>query len=467
MSPAAQARVLLVDDEPEICWILSRVLGEAGYEVTAADTVKGGIDAFEATHPDVVLLDLRLPDGDGLEVLRRIRELDDSAAVIMMTGHGTVTSAVRAMKLGASDYLIKPVQLEEVRFVVEKSLEARRLVAEVQILRAAVRERAGHETLVGRSGSMEQLRRLIGQVAPYDVNVLVRGGSGTGKELVANAVHLQSGRRDGPFIALDCAALPETLVESELFGHERGAFTGATQRRVGRFELAHGGTLFLDEVGNLPLTTQMKLLRVLEERAIRRLGGRGQILIDVRIVAATHVSFEDAIREGRFREDLYHRLNEFTIHVPPLREHGEDIPELVHHFLGRISQELGKPVPRIAPDALQALKSYPWPGNVRELRNALKRAAVLASDTLALSDLPSELRGRSAPPPTLEGGGTLKDVIRHLVAGAERDLIVRTLERTQWNRAQTARLLGINYKTLQSKLKEYRLSRADRDASEP
>jgi len=467
MSPAAQARVLLVDDEAEICWILSRVLGEAGYEVTTADTVKGGIDAFEATHPDVVLLDLRLPDGDGLEVLRRIRELDDSAAVIMMTGHGTVTSAVRAMKLGASDYLIKPVQLEEVRFVVEKSLEARRLVAEVQILRAAVRERAGHETLVGRSGSMEQLRRLIGQVAPYDVNVLVRGGSGTGKELVANAVHLQSGRRDGPFIALDCAALPETLVESELFGHERGAFTGATQRRVGRFELAHGGTLFLDEVGNLPLTTQMKLLRVLEERAIRRLGGRGQILIDVRIVAATHVSFEDAIREGRFREDLYHRLNEFTIHVPPLRERGEDIPELVHHFLGRIGQELGKPVPRIAPDALRALKSYPWPGNVRELRNALKRAAVLASDTLALSDLPSELRGRSAPPPTLEGGGTLKDVIQHLVAGAERDLIVRTLERTQWNRAQTARLLGINYKTLRSKLKEYRLSRADRDASEP
>jgi len=461
MSPAAQARVLLVDDEPEICWILSRVLGEAGYDVTTADTVKGGVDAFETNHPDVVLLDLRLPDGDGFEVLRRIRELDETAAVIMMTGHGTVKSAVRAMKLGASDYLIKPVQLEEVRLVVDKTLEARRLAAEVQILRAAVRERAGHGTLVGRSGAMEQLRRLIDQVAPYDVNVLVRGESGTGKELEANAVHLQSGRRGGPFIPLDCAALPETLVESELFGHERGAFTGATQRRVGRFELAHGGTLFLDEIGNLPLTTQMKLLRMLEERAIRRLGGRGQIVIDVRIVAATHLSFEDAIREGRFREDLYHRLNEFTIHIPPLRERGEDIPELVHHFLGRVSQELGKPVPRIAPEALRALKSYAWPGNVRELRNALKRAAVLAGDTITVGGLPSELRGRSAPPPTLEGGGTLKDVIRHLVEGAERDLIVRTLERTQWNRAQTARLLGINYKTLQSKLKEYRLSRAD------
>jgi len=464
--PVVQARVLLVDDEPEICWILSRSLGEAGYEVVTADTVKGAVEAFEGHHPDLVLLDLRLPDGDGLEALRRIRELDDSAVVVMLTGHGTVDSAVRAMKLGAVDYLIKPVQLEEVRIVVDKALENRRLVAEVQTLRAAMRERAGHEILVGKSAGMEQLRRLIDQVAPYDVNVLIRGESGTGKELVANAIHLQSSRRGGPFIPLDCAALPETLVESELFGHERGAFTGATQRRVGRFELAHGGTLFLDEIGNLPPSTQMRLLRVLEERAIRRLGGRGQIPLDVRIVAATHLAFEDAIREGRFREDLYHRLNEFTIHIPPLRERAEDIPELLDHFLGRISQELGKPVARIAPEALKTLRSYPWPGNVRELRNALKRAAVLATGTITLRELPGELQGRAAPPSAPEGGGKLKDVVRQLVESAERDLIVRTLQRTQWNRARTARILGINYKTLQSKLKEYRLSRSETDAPE-
>ncbi|HEV8676646.1 MAG TPA: sigma-54 dependent transcriptional regulator [Methylomirabilota bacterium] len=465
----AQTRILLVDDEPEICWILSRALGELGYEVASAETAEGAVAAFESQAPEVVLLDLRLPDGDGLEVLRRIRELDEHAPVVMMTGHGTIESAVRAMKNGAFDYLIKPVHLEELRVVVEKALETRRLVAEVQTLRAAMRERASPDDLVGASPTMEELRQFIARVAPYDVTILIRGESGTGKELVAHAIHAQSKRRRGPFIPLDCAALPETLVESELFGHERGAFTGATQRRLGRFELAHGGTLFLDEIGNLPLSTQMKLLRVLEDRAISRLGGRGQIPIDVRIVAATHVNFEDAIREGRFREDLYHRLNEFTIHVPALRERAEDIPVLVEHFLGRIGEDLGKRVPGTTPDALAALRTYPWPGNVRELRNALKRAAVLAEGTITLADLPGEFRGRPPAPGAAArapaGGGTaLKDVVRHAVETTERDLIVRTLERTRWNRAQAARILGINYKTLYNKLREYELLREDSEA---
>jgi DNA-binding NtrC family response regulator len=266
-------------------------------------------------------------------------------------------------------------------------------------------------------------------------------------------------------VEVNCAAIPEDLIESELFGHERGAFTGATQRRLGRFELAHGGTLFLDEIGNLPLSTQMKLLRVLEDRAITRLGGRGQIPIDVRIVAATHVNFEDAIREGRFREDLYHRLNEFTIHAPPLRERIGDLSALVEHFLERIGEELGKRVPGISPEALAALRAYPWPGNVRELRNALKRAAVLADGPITLADLPGEFRGRPPVPgaaPASGGGGTaLKDVVRQAVETTERDLIVRTLERTRWNRAQAARILGINYKTLYNKLREYDLLRED------
>jgi DNA-binding NtrC family response regulator len=456
-------RILLVDDEPEIGWILSRALGEAGYEVATAEAAQAAVTAFEEKAPEVVLLDLRLPDGDGLDVLRRIRELDEHVPVIMLTGHGTIESAVSAMKLGAFDYLIKPVHLEELRVVMEKALETRRLVAEVQTLRAAMRERASPDDLVGDSTAMEELRQFIGRVAPYDVTILIRGESGTGKELVAHAIHAQSKRRRGPFIPLDCAALPETLVESELFGHERGAFTGATQRRLGRFELAHGGTLFLDEIGNLPLSTQMKLLRVLEDRAITRLGGRGQIPIDVRIVAATHVSFEDAIREGRFREDLYHRVNEFTIHVPPLRERPGDIPALVEHFLRRVGDELGKPVTGATPEALGALRGYAWPGNVRELRNALKRAAVLAEGAISLADLPGELRGRgpagaaAAPGP----GTTLKDVVRHVVETAERDLILRTLERTRWNRAQAARILGINYKTLYNKLREYGLLRGD------
>jgi DNA-binding NtrC family response regulator len=455
-----------VDDEPEICWILSRALGELGYEVVTAESVVTAVAAFESQAPEVVMLDLRLPDGDGLEVLRRIRELDEHAPVVMLTGHGTIESAVRAMKLGAFDYLIKPVHLEEVRVVIDKGLETRRLVAEVQTLRAEMRQRASPDDLVGGSAAMDELRRFIARVAPYDVTILIRGESGTGKELVAHAIHGQSKRRRGPFIPLDCAALPETLVESELFGHERGAFTGATQRRLGRFELAHGGTLFLDEIGNLPLSTQMKLLRVLEDRAITRLGGRGQIPIDVRIVAATHVNFEDALREGRFREDLYHRLNEFTIHVPPLRERAEDLGELVEHFLGRIGEELGKPVPGVTAEALEALRSYPWPGNVRELRNALKRAAVLAEGPVTLRDLPGEFRGRPGVPRPGGAGGaptTLKDLVRQVVETAERDLIVRTLERTRWNRAQAARLLGINYKTLYNKLKEYALLRGEED----
>ena len=460
----AQTRILLVDDEPEICWILSRALGEVGYDVATAETAQAALAAFETHAPEVVLLDLRLPDGDGLDVLRRLRELDEHAPVVMLTGHGTIESAVRAMKLGAFDYLIKPVHLEEVRVVIEKALETRRLVAEVQTLRAAMRERSGADELVGGSPAMEELRRFIARVAPYDVTILIRGESGTGKELVAHAIHGQSKRKRGPFIPLDCAALPETLVESELFGHERGAFTGATQRRLGRFELAHGGTLFLDEIGNLPGSTQMKLLRVLEDRAITRLGGRGQIPIDVRIVAATHVQFEEAIREGRFREDLYHRLNEFTIQVPPLRERLADLPELVDHFLRRIGEELGKAVPGVTPEALDALRAFPWPGNVRELRNALKRAAVLADGAIGRVDLPPEFRGQPAPAAPAGGGPTtLKDVVRHVVETAERDLIVRTLERTRWNRAQAARLLGINYKTLYNKLKEYALLRGDEE----
>ncbi len=462
----AETRILLVDDEPEICWILSRALGELGFDVATAESAQAALAAFESQVPDVVLLDLRLPDGDGLEVLRRIREQDEQAPVVMLTGHGTIESAVRAMKLGAFDYLIKPVHLEEVRVVVEKALENRRLVAEVQTLRAEMRQRASPDDLVGSSEAMTELRGFIARVAPYDVTILIRGESGTGKELVAHAIHGQSKRRRGPFIPLDCAALPETLVESELFGHERGAFTGATQRRLGRFELAHGGTLFLDEIGNLPLSTQMKLLRVLEDRAITRLGGRGQIAIDVRIIAATHVNFEEAIREGRFREDLYHRLNEFTIHVPPLRERLTDLPELVEHFLRRIGEELGKSVPGVTSETLAALQAYPWPGNVRELRNALKRAAVLADGPITLADLPGEFRGRPAapaPPPSGGGPSTLKDVVRHVVETAERDLIVRTLERTRWNRAQAARILGINYKTLYNKLKDYSLLRDGED----
>jgi two-component system response regulator AtoC len=463
----AQTRILLVDDEPEICWIMSRALGELGFDVVTAESAQAAVSSFESQAPEVVLLDLRLPDGDGLEVLRRIRELDEHVPVVMLTGHGTIESAVRAMKLGAFDYLIKPVHLEEVRVVVDKGLETRRLQAEVQTLRAEMRQRASPDDLVGGSAAMDELRRFIARVAPYDVTILIRGESGTGKELVAHAIHGQSKRRRGPFIPLDCAALPETLVESELFGHERGAFTGATQRRLGRFELAHGGTLFLDEIGNLPLSTQMKLLRVLEDRAITRLGGRGLIPIDVRIVAATHVNFEDALREGRFREDLYHRLNEFTIHVPPLRERVEDLPELVEHFLGRIGEDLGKRVPGVTAEALEALRAYPWPGNVRELRNALKRAAVLAEGSVTLRDLPGEFRGRPGASlrPVAAGAGptTLKDVVRQVVESAERDLIVRTLERTRWNRAQAARILGINYKTLYNKLKEYALLRGEEE----
>jgi len=389
--------------------------------------------------------------------MQRMRDADPSVVVIMMTGHGTVESAVHAMKQGAFDYLIKPVQLEEVRLIVDKGLETRRLVAEVQTLRAAIREHAGHEGLVGRSPSMEHLRELVDRVARYDVNLLIRGETGTGKELVATAVHFASGRRNGPFIPLDCAALPETLMESELFGHERGAFTGAIQRRLGRFELAHGGTLFLDEIGNLPPSTQVRLLRVLQDHAITRVGGRTPILIDVRIIAATHVNFEEAIRDGRFREDLYHRLNEFTIQIPPLRERQEDIPDLVEHFRQRISAELVKPVERVSADALRALQAYQWPGNVRELRNVLKRAAVLSTETIGLRDLPVELQTAQTSQ-RLERDGRLRDVVHRVVERTERELIIRTLGRTRWNRAQAARILGINYKTLQGKLRQYGLT---------
>src|SRR6059036_2232612 len=371
------ARILIADDEDGLRWVLEKGLRQAGYEVTAVRDGDEALRAFSEAPFDLLFLDIRMPGTDGLTVLAKLRALAGDAHVIVMTAHGTMETAIQAMQRGAYDYLTKPFDLDEVLLLAERALEARRLTQEVARLRTGLQEVREFSALIGRHPRMQDVYKTIGRIAGTDVTVLLRGESGTGKELVARAIHHYSRRSGRPFVAVSCAAIPGTLLESEMFGHERGAFTDAKERRLGKFELAHGGTLYLDEIGDMPVDLQTKLLRALQERTMERVGGQESIAIDVRVLAATNRDLEALMKEGRFREDLYYRLNVVTVNLPPLRERRRDVPLLIEHFLAKYAGELGERA--VASEALDRLVGHDWPGNVRELENVIQRAMVMAT----------------------------------------------------------------------------------------
>ena len=443
-----RGRILVVEDEPAALQALGYLLADEGYEVAQAVDGEEASGLAEGFGPDLVLADLKMPRLDGLGLLRRLRELGLDVPVVVMTAHGTVQSAVEAMKLGAVDYLTKPLNMDETLLVLARALERRRLEQEATRLRERLRGRAGSPQVVGASAEMQAVFDLARKAAQSRATVLLLGESGTGKEVIAQAIHEGSPRADKPFIKVSCAALPESLLESELFGHERGAFTGATARRQGRFELADGGTLFLDEIGEISPLVQVKLLRVLQGRQFERVGGTETLTVDARIVAATNRDLGTAVREGHFREDLFFRLNVISIELPPLRARKTDIPPLADHFLRRCSAAYGKPPPKLSPEAFALLLRYDWPGNVRELENAIERAVVLTEGPeIGPEVLPPALLGRAPGARQLIPGARLAEI--------EREAILRTLEVVGGSTARAAELLGISVRTIQYRLKEY------------
>ncbi|MEW5765832.1 MAG: sigma-54-dependent transcriptional regulator [Acidobacteriota bacterium] len=471
-----RSTILILEDEAENLRSLTRALEKVGFRVAGyQDPVQGLRYLQEQGGVDLVLTDLRMPGMDGMEVLKRVKHTEPTLPVLLITAFGSVESAVEAMKVGADDYLAKPVDLYELRRRVQALVERRRLSVEVDELKARLDERFGFENIVGSSPPMRELFDQIRMVAPTRATVLIRGESGTGKELIANAIHQHSDRKRGRFLPINCAAIPATLMESELFGHEKGSFTGADRAHPGKFEQAHGGTLFLDEIGELSLDLQAKLLRVLEEKTVTRVGGTQGIPVDVRILTATNRDLHRLAGEGRFREDLLYRLKVVELRIPPLRERGEDIPRLAHTFVAQLAQEYGKPITGISPEVLQALAAFPWPGNVRELKNVIERMVIFCHDTeLRESHLPPELRSHAGslpaaspePPagPALSAGPrppAARDV--QPLDALERDAILETLKKTGGNKTQTARLLGIGLRTLHRKLKIYRYDDPESD----
>jgi DNA-binding NtrC family response regulator len=453
---------LLVDDERNVHYSLQRALGEA-FRIISAFSGEEALQKLSPEKPHLILLDVKLPGVDGLETLQRIKALDRELPVILLTAYGTTETAITAMKHGAYDYLLKPVDIASLKGMITKALHLRALTEHVDTL--TLPESAEASPLLGRSTAMQDLYKMIGRVAPTDTTVLLSGESGTGKELVARAIHQHSLRADGPWVALNCAAIPEPLLESELFGHEKGAFTGAIERKPGSFEEASGGTLFLDEAGELPLAVQAKLLRALQEKEIRRLGGRESLPIDVRIIAATNRDLEAAVARAEFREDLYYRLNVIHLHLPPLRARQEDIPLLAQHFLTRYSRELERPVGGFATDALDALSAHTWPGNVRELGNTMKQALMtcrgylITAEDLRLWERPST-RIQQVPSCDPFDEGLEQMLLTHAGQAyhhVEESLIRKALELTKHNQVRAAHLLGISRNILRHRMKQFGL----------
>jgi two-component system NtrC family response regulator len=445
-------RVLVVDDEPAQREMVAGFLRKRGFEVAEAPDGDAALTHFRQEACDLVLTDQKMPGMSGLELIGALRAVNPEAQVIIMTAYGTIETAVAAIRSGAADYLTKPLNLDELLHRIARVRERQRLLGENRELRLALAERHRVEGIIGDSGRMQEVLSVVSRVATSDATVLIRGESGTGKELIARAIHYASSRAAGPLVTVNCAALPETLLESELFGHERGAFTGATALRRGRFELAHGGTLFLDEIGDLPAHLQVKLLRVLQERQFERVGGSRPVAVDVRIIAATHQDLEARIRDGRFRDDLYYRINVVTIVLPPLRERREDLPPLIDHFLRVFAAKNRKTVRGLTRDAREALLRYDYPGNVRELENLIERAVVLTrGEVIDMADLPLTL---DAPP----GSGEPPTGLVSAVEGLERAMIRDALGRAGGVQTRAADALGISERVLRYKLRKYGLA---------
>ena len=445
--------ILIVEDEKNTREGLDRAL-RRNYQTLLADSGERALQALDETPADIILSDLRLPGMDGLTLIKRALAHDSQPICILLTAYGSIESAVEAMKAGAYDFLTKPVNLDQLELVLQRALRSRQLESENKTLRTQLDDKFGLSAIIGQTPVMEELYKVIQQVAPSRATVLIQGESGTGKELVANAIHGLSPRAHGPFIAVHCAALPPTLLESELFGHEKGAFTGAVERRRGRFELAEGGTLFLDEISEIDPSTQVKLLRVLEERKFERVGGQETLDADIRLITATNRDLRQLAQAGKFRQDLFFRLNVVTITAPPLRDRVNDIPLLARRFMGEFARENNKPIDDITSEALNALMAYAWPGNVRELRNAIERMIVMAHGAkLTVHDLPGIIRpavaGQGAPSLGIKPNASLRD--------ANRQMIVAALEAAGGNRTKAARQLGICRRTLHRKLHEFGL----------
>jgi two-component system response regulator AtoC len=453
----SEGLVLLVDDDPGTRKVARANLGLEGFEVLLASSGAEALDRLAEGDPLAVVSDLRMPDMDGIALMAAVHRSRPGLPFVLVTAHATVETAVAALRQGATHYLTKPIRFDELALVLRHAVAGERSRRDVVLLRGELERAAGFEELVGSSPAMRQVFTMVDQVAPADATVLLRGETGTGKELVARAIHRRSPRRDRPFVAVNCTAVPRELMESEFFGHEKGAFTGAVARRVGRFEQADGSTLFLDEVGDLDLAIQAKLLRVLQEQEITRVGARDALRVDVRIVAATNRDLEAAVKEGRFRDDLYYRLNVIPIRLPPLREHPQDLPALLDHFLGSFAARYGRPAPAPPPGAVAALQGYPWPGNVRELRNLCERAVLLGWAGVLSMVGAAHAEEEALVDPALP----LLEARQRLVERFEREYLTRLLRQHRGRIGEVARAAGIAERNLYEKMKAYGLSRDD------
>ncbi|OHB90907.1 MAG: Fis family transcriptional regulator [Planctomycetes bacterium RIFCSPHIGHO2_12_FULL_52_36] len=454
-------KVLIVDDMPDIHWVLSKVLEEGGYQPISASNGREALEKIEKTQPEAILLDIKMPEMDGIDLLKEMKERQWGMPVIILTAFGEIQGAVEAMRLGAHDYLTKPFNNQDVLLRVQKVLKERERQEELDALKSQLGERINLSELIGSSDAIKKVFGQIRCVANTDFTVVLYGETGSGKELVARAIHNLSPRKDKNFVVVDCGSIPEPLLESELFGHEKGAFTGAYSTKEGQFELANKGTIFLDEIGNLPLLMQNKLLRVLQEKCIHRVGGKRDIKINIRVIVAGNERLEDLLTQNRFRRDLYHRLNEFTIEIPPLRERKDDILMLSQHFLELTNKELNKQVKGFTEESIEHLLSYPWPGNIRELKNVVRRAVLLTSDIIEPKHLLLP-RNESWYPHAPHGverltkdGSPLKGIVRRAVEEVERKAILEVLRRTGGNKSEAARLLKIDYSTMHYKIKQY------------
>jgi len=478
------SKLLLIDDETDVQYSFQRIFDTPEIELTTASSGEEGLKLIPKIKPDLVLMDIRMGGLNGLETLRRIRQMDSKLLVILMTAYGTTQTAIEAMKLGAYDYLLKPFDVVKLKDIVHNALKAAHDMRQVVSYQPLLESEDYESGIVGRSEAMQQVFKMIGQVAGTDATALITGESGTGKELVARAIYHHSNRSTQPFLAVNCAAIPEQLLESELFGHERGAFTGATLQRVGKFEQCNGGTLFLDEIGDMTPATQTKILRVLQSGTFERVGGNTPLKVDVRIIAATNKPLEEAVAARQFREDLFYRLNVVRIHIPPLRERREDVRLLVNYFLKKFARDQESAPKSISNGVIKALEGYHWPGNVRELENIVRRALVVAKgDAILLSDLPPEIVGQNSAPnnvapssatPAAAGEAGATDVVSltrklfqwarkdpklKLIPAVERELVLQALKETSGNQVQAAKLLGITRATLRKRIEKFGIQR--------
>ena len=457
--------ILIVEDKDSLRAMLRHALEGHGHTVLEAQDETEAVQELRRTRPVVVLTDLKLPVGDGFGVLRAAKELDPDLPVVVMTAYGSIQDAVTAMREGALDFLAKPIDPDHLLLIVERAIAQRRMLTEYIVLKEELAERRGAPRIIGEDGKLRQVSQQLHRAAATDATVLLEGESGTGKELFARALHALSPRADGPFVAINCAAIPESLLESELFGYEKGAFTGATQRKPGRFELAHRGTLFLDEIGDLPLALQAKILRAIEEKRFERVGGTQSLHVDVRVVAATNRNLKQRVTERQFREDLYFRLCVFPIQIPPLRERGDDVLILARHFVERFCKDLNKKPLTLAPTAIEELEAYPWPGNVRELQNCIERAVILTEgDTIHQRHLNLAFRRAPSPEPCINPwdqidlSGTMAEALRRVSGEVERRKIEVALQAAGGDKAQAADALRLGYKVLLQRLKAHGIS---------